>query len=380
MPDIRFLVIPDSFKHCMTAMEAGQCIKQGILQAMPEAQVTIMPVADGGEGFTKTLIEPLGGKTIPVKAHDALMRPIETRIGLLPDNTAIIEMAGASGIEWLASYELNPLKTSTFGTGELIMAALDAGCTRIIMGIGGSATNDGGVGMAMALGVKFFDNNGKLIPPGGQFVGSISMIDMSGIDSRLQHCTIEVACDVINPLTGPHGASVVYGPQKGASPHMVHQLDENLKYLACVIKTHLGLEVDAVQGSGAAGGLGAGLMAFTNARLIPGFRLVQSVLALNQKVEQCDVVVTAEGQFDAQSAMGKVPSAVLGLAQQYQKPLWIFTGANLQDNSESLLYNKAAVFSICQKPVTLSESMQHAKQWLTFTSFNAAKVFFGALR
>jgi glycerate kinase len=293
------------------------------------------------------------------------MRLISSFFGLSGDGkTAVIEMAAASGLELLKPEERNPLVTTTYGTGELIRYALDKGCTEIILGIGGSATVDGGVGMAQALGVRLTDIGGHETGPGGGNLDKIVHIDCSKIDPRLKHCRISGACDVTNPLTGPKGAARVYGPQKGATLEMVDQLDDNLKHLARIIRNSMHVEVENLQGGGAAGGMGAGIVAFLNGDLRPGFDLISNTVKLEEWISWADLIITGEGKMDFQTSFGKTPGGVAKAATQLKKPIIAFTGAlgEVLDQFQQLGF--ASVIPIADKPMTLEKSMTDAGRLL----------------
>ena len=287
---MKILIAPDSFKDSLSARKVAESLSRGFKKVNSDADIRILPMADGGEGTVESLMDATGGKTIRVKVLDPLLRPVDSFLGITGDgSTAVIEMAAASGLELLESGERNPWITSTYGTGELIRFALDRGCRKILLGIGGSATNDCGSGMASALGVRFLDRSGNQTGPGGGVLDQVVHLDMDPLDPRIGEVDIRVACDVTNPLTGPDGASHVYGPQKGADPEMVKLLDKNLEYFAGQIFSQLGKEVSEVPGAGAAGGLGAGLMAFTGARLMKGFDMVAEVVGLEKQIGEVDL-------------------------------------------------------------------------------------------
>ncbi|HJZ41159.1 MAG TPA: glycerate kinase, partial [Bacteroidales bacterium] len=280
---MKILICPDKFKECLTSGSVAVHIRNGIRKVFPEAEYKILPLADGGEGTAEALTEATRGRIENARVHDPLMRPISSFFGVSGDGkTAIIEMASASGLALLKPVERNPMVASTYGTGELIRYALDQGCNEIILGIGGSATVDGGVGMAQALGVSLTDDTGWEIAPGGGGLGGIFKIDSANLDPRVRSCKIYAACDVSNPLTGPHGAAHIFGPQKGASPEMVIQLEDNLKHLARVIRDTDRIEVEKIPGGGAAGGMGAGIVAFLGGELRPGFELISRFVKLDE--------------------------------------------------------------------------------------------------
>ncbi|MGB4476726.1 MAG: glycerate kinase, partial [Bacillota bacterium] len=313
---MRILIAPDSFKGCLTALEVGNALKDGILSVCSEAVVDVVPMADGGEGTVRSLVDASSGKILTAEVLDPLGRPVTAEYGIMGDgHTAVIEMAAASGLPLLKDYERNPRVTSTYGTGQLIEAALDAGATKLIVGIGGSATNDGGAGMAQALGARLLDRSGNEIQRGGAALKDLAAIDVSGMDSRLSDVEIIVACDVTNPLTGPKGATAVYGRQKGATEEMIEELDRALANYARVIREQLHKDVEDVSGAGAAGGLGAGMLAFLNAALRPGVDIVIEATRLADRVTGCDLVITGEGRLDSQTSHGKTPMGVARVAR-----------------------------------------------------------------
>ena len=362
---MRIVIAPDSFKHSLSAKEVCEAVRKGILSIPGNWDVTMVPMADGGEGTVHALVDATGGKYYTQPVRDPMLRNIKAQFGILGDGkTAVIEMSAASGIELLKEDERNPWLTTSFGTGELIKAALDKGCTRIIVGIGGSATNDGGMGMAKALGIKFLDSKGESLGEGGGELGKLASIDISAADPRLQETEVIVACDVNNPLTGAQGASRVYGPQKGAGPNMVKELDQNLSILARLVKETLGKEIKNIPGSGAAGGLGAGLMAFTNARLQPGFDIVAKETRLGEKLQGCDLVITGEGKIDSQTQYGKTPMGVLKEAKKYNLPVIAIAGTLGEGYLDLYDLGFDAIFSIIDKPMSLDEAMITAEELL----------------
>ncbi len=313
---MRILIAPQEFKGTLTASEAARAMEAGIRRALSDARLDVCPIADGGSGTVQAFLDALGGERRVARVHDPLGRPIDAAWALLGDGTAVIEMAAASGLALLRPEELDPRRASTFGTGELIRAALDAGCGKVIVGVGGSATNDGGTGAASALGVRFFDRRGRPLPPGGAALARLSRVDLSGRDPRLDGVDLLVATDVTNPLYGPEGASVVYGPQKGADEATVKELDAALARLAKVAERQLGVDLAFKPGAGAAGGLAYGLCVFCGARITPGFDLVAKALDLSRRIGMADIVVTGEGRLDSQTLRGKGPGEVARRAKQ----------------------------------------------------------------
>lgn len=356
----KFVVAPDSFKESLSAKGVCIAMENGIHNVFPDAIVNHVPMADGGEGTVEALVDATEGKIIEVDVQGPLKgQVIKAKYGILGDGrTAVIEMAEASGLGLVPREDRNPLITTTYGTGELIKAALDQGVEGIVIGIGGSATNDGGAGMAQALGAKLLDKDGEQIDFGGGSLGKIEKIDISELDERLKKTKIRVACDVDNYLTGITGASAVFGPQKGATPEMVQILDDNLKHYAKIIKRDLGKEVDEFEGAGAAGGLGAGLMAFTNATLQKGVEIVIDTIGLEWKIRDCDFVITGEGGMDFQTKFGKTPYGVAKVAEKYNKPVFAIAGT-LGENFEELYeHGFSAIFSVMQKPCSLEQALK----------------------
>ena len=366
---MQIVVAPDSFKECLSATKVAQAVSEGIKRVFPTAGITCIPIADGGEGTVEALVTATGGTIIPTPSVDALNRPIQSFYGILGDGkTAVIEMAAASGIELLAHTERNPLITSTFGAGLLIKAALDTGFTQLIVGIGGSATNDGGAGMAQALGFGLFDHDGLPLNPGGGALVNLHSIDSSKVHPLLLKAKITVACDVRNPLVGPTGATAVYGPQKGATPEMLITLERNMIHYASILDQELGIDVSKLTGAGSAGGLGAGLMAFCNAEMVSGFELISQLTNLEQHISEASMVFTAEGKIDSQTAFGKTVSGVARMAKRYPVPVIALAG--MVDGGLTDLYEQGitAVFAIGNQPMSLEESKVRASELLTNTA------------
>jgi len=363
---LKIAIAPDSFKGSMTAMEAASCIEAGLKQSLKSISFRKIPMADGGEGTVQAIVDATGGKFVKRTVSDPLGRKIKATFGISGDGkNAIMEMAEASGLALLKPRERNPMKTSTYGTGELIKHALKLGVRKILIGIGGSATNDGGTGMARALGVKFLDAKGKSVPDGGGNLEKIASIDINGIDPRLKGIEIEVACDVDNPLTGRKGAAQVYGPQKGATPKMVKQLDTGLHNLASVIKKDLGMSILKVAGSGAAGGLGGGLMAFLKGQLRPGVDIVIDSVKLAKKIKGCDMVITGEGRMDHQTAFGKTPAGVAGVAKKQNIPVIAICGCLGKDPEVMHAIGIDAFFSALEENVMEEDLPKRAPIMLT---------------
>ena len=355
------LIAPDSFKGSLTSAAAAEAMGRGVKRALPEADLTLLPLSDGGEGLVDSLVAASGGRLLEYEVTGPLGTPVTAKLGLMGGGqTAVIEMAQASGLILVPRKKRNPLVTTTYGTGELIKQALELGCNHLIIGIGGSATNDGGMGMAQALGFRFLDGEGKSLGRGGGELARLARIDAGGRDSRLDQVTIEVACDVNNPLTGPQGAAHIYGPQKGATPQMVARLDQALAIYDRILQRDLGQNVGEVPGAGAAGGLGAGLMALLGGKLVSGIELVLDVLGFDEKVKGASLVLTGEGKFDAQSAYGKVPMGVACRAKSFGVPCVVVAGTVLP--SADILHGKGvtAYFSILNRPMRLEDSIKDA--------------------
>jgi len=374
---MNILVAPDSFKDSLSASEVSRIIYEAISAVIPSASIRQIPISDGGEGLLEALLTPLQGTLVSVSVKDPLHRTIEASYGLVDQGkTAIIEMATASGLELLSIEERNPLITSTYGTGELIKNALDKGCTKIIIGLGGSATNDGGIGMIKALGGLFLDQYNQEIPDGGAALSTLHSIDLSGLDKRLQQVAIVCACDVDNPLTGPSGASYVYAKQKGASDNMLAVLDSNLSNYATVIKATLNKDLEHISGTGAAGGTAMGLLAFLDATLTPGIALITELLHLEKHIKEAQLVVTGEGKIDIQTLHGKTIMGIASLAKKHSIPVLVFTGSIGHGISEIYDQGVTAIFSIVSEPMSLETAIKNASELLktsvtnVFTSLN----------
>ena len=373
---MNILIAPDSFKESLSATEVCRFIEFGIKKALFNTNITSVPLSDGGEGFVQSIIDATNGCLIKVKAHDPLMRSIDTGYGILGDNeTAIIEMTKISGLELLSLKERDPWITTTYGTGELIRDALNKDCKKLIIGIGGSATNDGGAGMIEALGGKLLTTNGKQIDKGGGALQQLATIDLTNLDKRLSACQVLVACDVTNPLLGKNGASFVFARQKGANSEMIKLLEENVSHYANIIQQETGKDISDVPGAGAAGGIGAGLMAFLDAELKPGFDIIKNILNLDEYIKQADLVFTAEGKVDFQTQFGKTPFGVAQVAKKYNKPVICLTGS-IGEGAE-VLYNKgvSSIFSIINKPMSLDEAIANTSLLLEETAEQVMRLY-----
>lgn len=357
----RIAIVPNAFKGTLTAAAAARCLERGIKRALPGIEVIRVPVADGGEGTTAAIVEATGGRWVRCVVRDPLGRKLKASFGLSGDGRrAVIEMAAASGLALLRPRERNPLRTSTAGTGDLIRAALDRGVEEILIGIGGSATNDGGMGMARALGARFLDARGQPLAEGGGSLRRLARVDLDGLDRRLKSVRVKVACDVTNPLCGPRGATRVYGPQKGATPRMLEILEAGLRRLATVIRRDLGRDVARVPGAGAAGGLGAGLLAFLHGRTQPGVEIVLEAVGLERRLAGCDLVITGEGRLDGQTAFGKAPAGVARVARRLGLPVIAICGSLGPDAARLRSIGVEACFSALEEPLDEGELPERA--------------------
>ena len=372
---MRIVIAPDSFKGSLTALEAANAMEEGLKRVFPKAEIVKVPMADGGEGTVQSLVDATGGRIVKKVVTGPLGDKVEAQFGILGDGrTAVIEMASASGLPLVPPDKRNPMVTTTYGTGELIKAALDMGCRRFIIGIGGSATNDGGGGMAQALGVKLLDKDGNDIPFGGGGLLKLDRIDISTLDPRIAESEIVVACDVDNPLTGPRGAARVYSPQKGATPEMVEILDKALERFAEAVKRDLGRDIKDVPGAGAAGGLGAGLMAFLNAKLQLGVDIVIEATGLEEKVKGADLVITGEGGIDSQTVYGKTPIGVAKVAKKFGIPVLAVAGGISDDASVVYEHGIDGLMSIIPRPITLDEAMAQGPKLLSDAAERIARL------
>ncbi|VEC02060.1 Glycerate kinase [Cedecea lapagei] len=371
---MKIVIAPDSYKESLPALDVATQIEAGFREIFPDAQYVKLPVADGGEGTVEAMVVASQGRIVDVRVTGPLGEPVTAFYGLSGDERcAFIEMAAASGLERVPLALRNPLVTTSYGTGELIRHALTQGVKRIIIGIGGSATNDGGAGMLQALGVRLQDAQGEEIGYGGEALARLANIDVSGLDDRVSGCCFEVACDVTNPLTGDKGASVIFGPQKGATPAMVRQLDEALQHYADVIRRDLDINVAQVAGSGAAGGMGAALLAFLKADLRSGIQIVTEALGLEEQVRDATLVITGEGRIDSQSIHGKVPLGVAQLARRYGKPVIGIAGSLTKDVGIVHRYGLNAVFSVIHSVCTLEEALAQSAENVRMAARNIAE-------
>lgn len=370
----KVVIAPDSFKGSLTAKEVCDAIEEGITKVSKEIHIAKIPMADGGEGTLQSLVDCKNGKIIYRKVLDPLANEIEAAMGLLEDKTAVIEMASASGLPLVPNHKRNPLITTTYGTGQLIRYGLDLGARKFIVGIGGSATVDGGAGMLQALGVKLLDDNDKEIDFGGGNLDKLKNLDISSIDSRLKECEFLVACDVTNPLIGENGAAKIYGPQKGATNEMVEILEENLTRFLQVVSEHFNKDYSNVPGSGAAGGLGFALISFLNGKLIKGIDIVINETKLEDHIKNADLIITGEGKIDKQTSFGKTPIGVSKLGKKYGIPVIALAGA-LGDDIDTL-YNHGitSLFSIVKSPVSLEYAIENAYSLISDTTERVFRV------
>ncbi|BFJ00363.1 MAG: glycerate kinase [Priestia megaterium] len=372
---MKIVIAPDSFKESLTALRVCEAVEKGIKTHFPNAGISKVPMADGGEGTVQSLVDATGGEIIQTRVTGPLGKEVEAFYGILGDRkTAVIEMAAASGLHHVPVDKRNPLITTTRGTGELILKALDHKVKHIIIGIGGSATNDGGAGMAKALGAKLLDANGAEIKEGGGSLDQLTAIDLTNLDSRLAKVKVEVACDVDNPLTGETGASAVFGPQKGATPDMVRQLDRNLAHYAAVIKKEMDIHIQNVPGAGAAGGLGGGLLAFLSAELKPGVDIVIEATQLESYIKDANLVITGEGRIDGQTIYGKTPIGVAKTAKKHSVPVIAIAGSIGAGSEAVYEHGISALFSVVPGAVTLSEALEKADENIERTAKNVASV------
>ncbi len=372
---MKIVIAPDSFKESLSALEAANAIERGFKSIFPHAQYKKIPMADGGEGTVQSLADATDGRIIECTVTGPLGEPVQSFFGLMGDGkTAVIEMAAASGLHLVPPEKRNPLLTSTRGTGELIAVAMDTGVQHIIIGIGGSATNDAGAGMIQALGGKLYDKTGREIGPGGGALAELSAIDMSNLDPRIRDVHIEVACDVDNPLTGPRGASAIFGPQKGATPEMVQLLDRNLGHFADIVEHALGKPFRDIEGAGAAGGIGGSLLAFLNADLKRGIDIVLDAVNFEEEVKGADLVITGEGRIDSQTIYGKTPIGVAKAAKKHGIPV-IGLAGSLSDDSQIVHdHGIDALFSIVPGVITLPDAFEKAALYMERTARNIAAI------
>ncbi|WP_144493230.1 glycerate kinase [Bacillus pumilus] len=370
---MKIVIAPDSFKESLSAYEIACAIERGFQAILPDAEYVKLPMADGGEGTVQSLVDATGGYIIHHVVTGPLGDPVDAFFGMLGDGeTAVIEMAAASGLHLVPQEKRNPLFATSRGTGELILAALDQGAKRVIIGLGGSATNDGGVGMMQGLGAAFLDQAGQELSPGGGALHQLASIDLTGLDPRLQCVRLEAACDVDNPLTGERGASAVFGPQKGADEEMVQVLDKNLAHFAQIAEKQFNVSFEDVEGAGAAGGLGASLLGFLRADLQRGIDIVLKAVQFDDVIKEADLVITGEGRIDQQTIYGKTPIGVAKAAKQYHLPVIGIAGSLSKDSTVVHEHGIDALFSIVPGVTSLSEAMRDADLHVERTARNIA--------
>ncbi|EKT60264.1 glycerate kinase [Providencia burhodogranariea] len=372
---MKIIIAPDSFKESMSAELAANAVKQGFQSVFPDANYLCLPIADGGEGTVDALIAAIGGERVTLEVSGPLNEPVIASYGLLHQGrTAVIEMAEASGLMLVEPSDRNPMLTSSYGTGQLIKDALNKSVKQIILGIGGSATVDGGVGMLQALGVHFYDNQQQVLGLGGEVLNHIATIDISGLDPRLKDCTIDVACDVDNPLVGERGAAAVFGPQKGATPEMVLTLDKGLNQFANVIEGITGTDYRHLAGGGAAGGISVAAAAFMEAQLKAGIDIVIQAVNLEKELIDTDLVIVGEGSMDGQTAGGKAPIGIAKMAAKHNVPVIALSGV-LGKGVEALHQEGIdALFSILPRLCTLQDALAEGAINLQQAAYNVAKV------
>ncbi|EOU1336528.1 glycerate kinase [Cronobacter malonaticus] len=372
----KIVIAPDSFKESLSAMDVAKAIEAGFRDIYPQAHYVCVPMADGGEGTVEAMVAATGGQIITTPVTAPLGNKVDGFFGLLGDGeTAVVEMAAASGLHLVPAAQRDPRITTSYGTGELILAALERGVKAIIIGIGGSATNDGGAGMMQALGARFLDGEGHELAPGGAALAGLEWLDLSALDPRLAQVSVTVACDVDNPLCGEKGASAVFGPQKGATPEMVSELDAALRRFGEQLEAATGKTIISAPGAGAAGGMGAALLGMLNAELRPGIEIVIESLGLAQAVRDADLVITGEGRLDSQSIHGKTPIGVARVAKQFQRPVVAIAGSLTPDYQIVHEHGIDAAFSVIDRIVTLQEALDDAERNLRVTARNVAALW-----
>ncbi|MBF4661573.1 glycerate kinase [Cronobacter malonaticus] len=372
----KIVIAPDSFKESLSAMDVAKAIEAGFREIYPQAHYVCVPMADGGEGTVEAMVAATGGQIITTPVTAPLGNKVDGFFGLLGDGeTAVVEMAAASGLHLVPAAQRDPRITTSYGTGELILAALERGVKAIIIGIGGSATNDGGAGMMQALGARFLDGEARELAPGGAALARLARLDLSALDPRLAQVSVTVACDVDNPLCGEKGASAVFGPQKGATPAMVTELDAALRCFGEQLEAVTGKTIISAPGAGAAGGMGAALLGMLNAELRPGIEIVIESLGLAQAVRDADLVITGEGRLDSQSIHGKTPIGVARVAKQFQRPVVAIAGSLTPDYQIVHEHGIDAAFSVIDRIVTLQEALDDAERNLRVTARNVAALW-----
>jgi glycerate 2-kinase len=371
---MKIVIAPDSFKESLTALQVADAIEAGMREVWPTATYVKVPVADGGEGTVQAMIDALGGRRVDVRVTGPLGQTVDAFYGQAgrDGDLAVIEMAAASGLEGVPPDLRDPRSATSRGTGELILAALDAGARRFVLGVGGSATNDGGAGMLQALGVRLLDDAGQDIVPGGAALARLARIDASALDARVRGAEFRIACDVDNPLTGPRGASAVFGPQKGATPEMVKQLDAALAHYAAVIQRDLGQDIAQLPGAGAGGGIAAAMVVFLHGQLRPGIEIVTEAVGLDAAVRDADLVVTGEGRIDGQTVNGKTPVGVAQVARRHGKPVVAIGGSLANDAHAVHAHGIDVIVAAVARPCSVAEALAAADENLRRAARNLA--------
>lgn len=371
---MKIVIAPDSFKESMSAASTADAIERGIRNVDRNIDVIKMPLADGGEGTVEALVNSMNGKLITHTVTGPLGDKVKAFYGIIGKKTAVIEIAAAAGLDLIPVEKRDPMKTTTYGVGELILHALDKGIRHFLIGLGGSATNDGGIGMAQALGARITDKNGDSVCFGGEGLANVEQISVTKMDKRVKECTFEIACDVKNPLTGPEGASFIFGTQKGADPKMVSSLDQSMKKYEQLLKRDLHVDVSSIEGAGAAGGLGAAFIAFLGAKLQRGIDLVTEITNIEMHIKEADLVITGEGKIDDQTIYGKTPVGVAKIAKKHGVPVIAITGANQVTTSKIYEAGIDAIFSIVNAPMTLEESIKKSAKLTEKASENIIRL------
>lgn len=374
---MKIIIAPDSFKGSLTAGEAAAAIERGVKKAFPDADTVLIPMADGGEGTMENLVGATGGRLVPVSVTGPLGQQVEAHYGVLGNQSAcIIEVAAASGLGLISSQERNPMEATSYGTGQLIKAALDDGFRSFILALGGSATNDGGAGMMQALGLSLKDRNGKEIGYGGEELGRLHHISLKTLDSRLNECKFLIASDVDNPLVGETGASYVFGPQKGADEEMVKKLDQHLRHWADLVEAETGIRLHDKPGAGAAGGMGGASLAFFPVQFKRGIDVLLEFAKMDEALDGADLVITGEGQVDGQTAHGKTPMGVAQAAWKRKVPTLVLAGS-VGEKAEALYpYGVIGVYSIINRPMTLEQAMEKAEELMEHSAEQVIRTFF----
>lgn len=374
-PGMKIIIAPDSFKGSLSSVDAALAIENGIRKALFEAEIVKVPMADGGEGTVEAMICAIGGEKRRMTVIGPLGEEVSALYGVSADGvTAVIEMAAASGLPLVPDHKRNPMLATTYGTGQLIQRALDDGCRKIIIGLGGSATNDGGMGMAQALGIRFLDKEGVDLGRGGMELEKVAVIDLNNLDPRIIDTEFVAMCDVSNPLFGENGAAAVYGPQKGATSDMIERLDHGMEHYAAILKQQLSVDIAHLPGAGAAGGLGAGLVAYLGATLRPGIETVLLATKLEKDMVDASLLFTGEGRTDRQTTFGKVPAGLAAIARKYDVPVVCLSGALDKGAEELYVGGITSLFSIVNAPMPLTEAMERTEELLAQSAENVVRL------